>query len=80
MIEDIQYLVSDLGQTVLKVLPDSPFTEVIEKFDIISSEALAFLNWFFPVGDVLKILSVWGVAVGGYYAYSAVMRHIKLVS
>jgi hypothetical protein len=40
---------------------------------------LGWLNWFFPVGDCLVVMSAWLGAVGLFYLYSIVMRWLKMI-
>lgn len=62
---------------ITKVLPTSPFTDFIESFA--SLPFLGYLNWFFPVGPCLIILSAWLVAYGLYLLYSIAMRWLKVI-
>ncbi len=63
---------------VLSVLPLSPFAEIISSLSALPF--LGYLNWFIPVGALLKIGSAWLAAIGLYYLYSVIMRWIKLIS
>lgn len=58
------------------ILPPSPFTllqnETIGKY-------LGWLNWCFPISEVLVTLEVWIVAVGVFYAVQAVLRWVKAI-
>lgn len=67
-----------LGEAVLKVLPKSPFRGFLDMIG--SFEFLGWLNWFFPVGDCLKVVAAWLVAIGLYYLYSIVLRWLKAIS
>ena len=62
---------------LLSVLPLSPFTQFIDQFR--SLPYLGYLNWFFPVGDCLAVMSAWLIAVGLFYLYSIVMRWLKVI-
>lgn len=77
--EALQQYTGNLGKTVVSFLPDSPFTGVLDRFAGVSQLALEYLNWFYPVGDFLKIASAWLTAIGVYYAYSAIMRWTKII-
>ena len=63
---------------VLKVLPVSPFAPYIAAMDRLPF--LGYLNWFIPVGTLLKIGSAWLAAIAIFYLYMVVARWIKLVS
>lgn len=63
---------------ILSVLPLSPFAPYIDQFAALPF--LGYLNWFIPVGTLLKIGTAWLTAIGLYYLYSVIMRWIKLIS
>ena len=62
---------------VLELLPDSPFRGFIDSLGTIPF--LGWLNWFVPISDFLRLLAVWGVAVGLFYVYSVVLRFINAI-
>lgn len=66
-----------LIQSVLEVLPTSPFRSVIEDFGEIPW--LGVLNWFFPVRGCLAVMALWLGAVSLFYIYSVIMRWVKLI-
>lgn len=70
-------LVSALLNAVLGLLPRSPFASWIDSFS--PPAWIGWLNWFFPVGRCMAIMAVWLVAVALYYAYSIILRWIKVV-
>lgn len=58
------------------LLPSSPFMAL----DMSSIEPfLGFINWVFPIGDVIKTLTAWCVAIGVYYIYSIALRWLKVI-
>ncbi len=59
------------------VLPDSPFT-LLDKSPI--KDILPFLNWFLPVNFIIDLFSAWCSVILVYYAYSIIMRWIKVIS
>lgn len=68
-------------ETIISVLPQSPFTGVIITLqDEMSQTAISYLNWFIPVGDILGILTYWLSAITLYYIYSVVLRWIKVIN
>ncbi len=69
--------VKTVALKILSVFPDSPFSEYIDKFSDLPF--LAYLNWFFPVGDCLIALGVFLAALSGYYAYCFVARIFKII-
>ena len=74
---EFEAVFDSLGQKILELLPTSPFQEFISNFS--SLPYLGWLNWFFPVGDCLVVMSVWLGAVGLFYLYSIVMRWLKMI-
>lgn len=62
---------------IQKVLPTSPFAEHLDTLGELPY--LSWLNWFFPVGDCLKVMLVWLGAISLFYMYSIVMRWIKVI-
>ena len=67
----------NLWKLLASVLPLSPFQPIIAQFQ--GLPALAYLNWFFPVADCLRIMALWLTAVGTFYMYSVIMRWIKVI-
>lgn len=63
---------------VLSLFPLSPFSSVIEELSALPY--LGYINWFVPIGDFIKIGSLWVAAIGAYYAWSVIARWIKLLS
>lgn len=62
---------------ILSVLPDSPFTSVIA--DLENVPWLGYLNWFIPVGTMLKIGTLWTAAIAVFYIYQLILRWAKVV-
>lgn len=60
------------------VLPLSPFAEPIAELGELPY--LGYINYFFPVGDCVKIGLGWIACIGVYYAYSVIARWVKLIS
>lgn len=67
---------SDCLEWLIDWLPDSPFNMIdnsaVEPY-------LKWLNWFIPMDFILNTLSLWLVAVTGYYVWSVVLRFVKAV-
>lgn len=75
---DMKNLLDKFLQAVLSLFPLSPFREVIQELG--SLPYLGYINWFVPVGDFVKIGTVWLTAIAAYYAWSIIARWIKLIS
>lgn len=75
---DMKNLLDRFLQAVLSLFPLSPFREVIEELG--SLPYLGYINWFVPIGDFVKIGTVWLAAIAAYYAWSIIARWIKLIS
>lgn len=67
---------SDCLKWIIDLLPDSPF-KMIDNSAV--QPYLRWLNWFIPIDFILTTLSLWLVAVAGYYVWSVVLRFIKVV-
>lgn len=63
---------------VIHLFPVSPFLPAIR--DLGSLPYLGIINWFVPVGDFLRIGTLWITAIGVYYAWSVIARWVKLLS
>ena len=65
------------SESLMKVLPMSPFRQYLEYFADLPY--LGWLNWFFPVRDCLKVMFAWLTAVTAFYLWSIVMRWLKVI-
>lgn len=74
---DITTAFGGLMDTILSVLPTSPFAGVVNAFA--RSPYLAYLNWFFPVSECIALCEVWLAAIALFYIYSVIMRWVKLI-
>ena len=74
---EFQAVFEAFGEKLLQLLPLSPFTQFIDLFR--NLPFLGYLNWFFPVGDCLKVMAAWLTAVGLFYLYSILMRWLKVI-
>lgn len=77
MLDSIIAAVQSFAAEVVKLFPSSPFRSFLSEFT--GFQFLGWLNWFFPVGACLRILSAWLVAVGLFYLYSIVARWVKII-
>ncbi len=75
---DMKNLLDKFLQAVLSLFPLSPFREVINELGTLPY--LGYINWFVPIGDFVKIGTVWLAAIAAYYAWSIIARWIKLIS
>lgn len=75
--EDLNNLFNGFLQRILELLPLSPFQPYLD--DMAAIPYLGILNWFLPVSEILVVMSAWLVSVALFYAYSVVMRWVKLI-
>lgn len=61
---------------VVALLPRSPFADLDWSF---AAEPLGWLNWLFPVRDLLTVAGVWLAAIAGFYAYMWILRKVGFV-
>lgn len=71
-------LFESLGQTLISLLPHSPFAEFYATFTV--PKWVGWLNWFIPVEGILKVMAAWLAAIALHYVYSVVARWIGLIS
>jgi hypothetical protein len=69
--------VNGLVQQILRVLPLSPFADMLNQFADLP--CLGYLNWFFPVRGCLSVMAAWLAAVTAFYLYSVIARWVKLI-
>ena len=67
-----------LGSVIYEILPPSPFQPLIETFAG-NIEFLGHLNWFFPIGGVLKVMAAWLTVIVTYYTWSVLLRWLKVL-
>ena len=77
MLDTIKGIFTTLFMSIINFLPDSPFQQFIGA--VRNIPYLKYLNWFFPVAEILVVLQVWLSAVVIYYTYMAIMRFIRLL-
>lgn len=78
-IDLINFIVKCIGgilSVIFSILPPSPFT-IISNTPL--KEYLPYINYFVPVNEIVNILQLWLVAVGGYYIYQVALRWIKAI-
>lgn len=63
---------------IYEILPLSPFRQYIDQFEG-SIDFLGHLNWFFPIGDALKVMAFWLTVVSTYYIWSVLLRWAKFI-
>lgn len=78
MLAYMKEILDRLLSAVLSLFPLSPFLPVIQELS--SLPYLGYINWFLPIGDFIKIGTLWITAIGVYYAWSVIARWVKLLS
>lgn len=68
---------AEMGSKIIGLLPTSPFRSFISSWT--PPPYLGWLNWFFPVSQILTILALWLSAIALFYLYSIIMRWIKMI-
>lgn len=61
---------------ILSILPPSPF-QALDNSPI--ADYIGYVNWFIPVAEILVELAACCTAILIYYAYSIVMRWMKVI-
>lgn len=65
MIALIMSLLTAVVDLLASLLPESPFANITWPLDVLTG--LSWMNWFFPVGECLNIMSLWLLAIIGFY-------------
>lgn len=73
--------VAELLNNILSLLPRSPFADFIQNFSFDSSLRLylGWLNWFFPIRNIITIFSLWISAYALFLLYSIILRWVKVI-
>lgn len=66
----------DLLKSIIDLLPDSPFQMLVNSP---ISKYLVYINYFVDFQFIVDTLTLWLVAVAGYYTYSVILRMIKTI-
>lgn len=66
-------------ETVLSILPNSPFAFIAEYSNSVIGQWLGWLNWFLPVNTFLVILETWLAGILIYYVIQIVLRWVKAI-
>ena len=70
-------LITAFASVLSSVLPTSPFQQYIRAVG--NLPYLGILNWFIPVGALVKIGAAWLGAIALFYLYSIAMRWVKVI-
>lgn len=80
MIQIIQDAVTGIINTLLGLLPRSPFRPLIDALELpASAQVMGWLNWFFPVADCLEIFAAWLAVMVLFFLYRVLMKWVKLL-
>ena len=60
----------------IDLLPDSPFQ--IDLPDYVT-DIIGYVNYFVPIGSMIKILTAWTAAILVWYVASLLLRWIKAI-
>lgn len=66
-----------IANSILSVLPDSPFSAFIDKISEIPE--LGYLNYFIPVSEMIAIGEAWLTCIALFYLYQAVLRFVRMI-
>lgn len=66
-----------IANSILSVLPDSPFSAFIDKMEEIPE--LGYLNYFIPVSEMIAIGETWLTCIALFYLYQAVLRFVRMI-
>ena len=77
LVNSIIAAIAYLGNTIIRLLPNSPFSVVNIRF--IPEQLFEALSWIIPFETIMTIFASSLVAVGVYYVYQVIMRYIKAI-
>lgn len=77
MIDWLMEMFRNVGQWLMNLLPQSPFRPFIDNLQL--PQYMAWLNWFFPIHEILLVMTGWLAAIALFYAYSIIMRWVKVI-
>lgn len=66
----------DMIAGVIDLLPDSPFQIDIPDY---VHDIMGYINYFVPIGSMIKILTAWTACILTWYLASLLMRWIKAI-
>lgn len=64
-------------KSIIDLLPDSPFR--IDWVPDSVQQMLGYVNYFVPVGKMVKTMLAWTICVGVFYAAMIFMRWLKAI-
>ena len=79
MFDTLSDTLVSFGQSVLDLLPESPFLFLEDMSNTEVYDWLKMLNWFIPINSFVGILEVWLSGVLLYYIYQIILRWIKVI-
>lgn len=66
----------EMLKAIVDLLPDSPF-QMLNNSPI--AQYLPYINYFVDFAFIVDTLTLWLVAVAGYYTYSAILRMLNTI-
>lgn len=60
----------------LKILPNSPFQTVMEKYNVFGSLSnyMQYILYFLPVGKIIVTLELWVVCIVNYWGFEFTLK------
>ena len=77
MIQWMMDMIGQVGRWLMQILPTSPFAAFID--NLVLPDYVGWIAWFFPVHELIIVLIAWLGAITVFYAYSVIMRWVKLI-
>lgn len=69
-----------IAGTLIALLPASPFQGLVSEITPVVQPYVSVINWVFPVGKIVTILTGWATCLGAYYAIAWILRQLDIVS
>lgn len=77
MVALVLELVGAVVSLVVSILPVSPFQSL--GVDGIPAQAIGWINWFLPIGNMVTLLSLWAAAILAFRVAKKLLSVASLV-
>lgn len=76
--DSLSTALTEFAISVVNLLPDSPFS-FLDTYGAPAAVVMGYVNWFVDIGTISAIFTGWLACILIWYAYSIVLRWVKLV-
>lgn len=76
--DSLSAALTEFALGVVDLLPDSPFG-FLDTFEAPATVIMGYVNWFVDIGTIINVFTLWLGCILAWYAYSIVLRWVKLI-